>query len=505
MCRWLAAAAAWGRLERVTCCARVVAIYWQLRGITLGRQATAFCGLLLLPPNAVVVLSLDDVPAPGDTTDSTLCARARALLARGSSSSDWCTSATAAAPNLLCRVPPSRRAALRIVVVAVALTSCPASGTQRVLYDPPVLQRARIARLPTTGGAVALVDGANLEHDATILLGGVRCDTLIINASLARIMTPVGAGALVAAATDSTAYGTLAQPLTLGYAPPLITRVTAHGADTRGGYNVSIAGSDLGPAPLVWVGAAAARVLAVSETHTYLTVAAPAGVGGGLPVIVNVSGQATRMDAAFSYAPPVVLSARSAAPPLVTGLNSSYVDALRGGPVSVTGAQFGCAVPVSVLLDTRNCTGAVVTLPEAAIVCQAPPALLVSFTGNVSVRIGGQMGSWGHVVVACPPGWFGRDGEYCVACPTGGYCGGGSHEPVPAAGWTRLARADFVTCVPPGACAYVPPEQVEARLRAGEGEAAAYYNCAPSYSGELCAQCRDGSYRRDLECVPCPS
>lgn len=469
-------------------------------------------GLALRAPSVAVVLALDDAPAGGggggggveDASEGTLCARARAVV-RAGRTSDWCTSLALAGADLLCAAPPSRRAAARLVVVAVALTSCRASGPWRVRYAPPVLLRLRgdagaVLLLPTAGGAVVYADGANLEEGMAIVIGGAVCVTLVVNSSTARVVTPVGAGAGVRMGTISPAYGALPQPPLLAYRPPVISRVAAHGGDTAGGNAVVIEGGDLAPDARVWIGGAPARVVSVDDAHTRLSVASPPGVGAGLPVNVSVAGQSGLLAAGFSYLPPVVI-----------GINVTYVDALRGGAVTVAGAQFGApgggrgSGGLTVTVHDRECIAPVVTVPHGTITCRMPPGLPVGFTGAVTVRVGGQAGSWPSAVAACPPRWYGRDGEYCAACPRGADCAGGAHDPVPTAGWARVSRAVYASCVPAGACVALAAAAVEARLARGAGEAEAYFNCAAGYADEACGACAERWYRRGLDCVPCPS
>ncbi len=448
-------------------------------------------------PSIVCMLGVNSTPPSG----SVLCARARALSLTPLCS-DWCTALSVLhGSSLLCTTPAARAASASLVVVALALLSCASSPPATMYYDPPAVLAATPRRLPTAGGTVLVINGANFEGNTSI---GVESDSAppssestscaLLNGSTVQIVcvSPPGAGAsahLTLVSPTWPAVASFALP-GFGYRAPVIDSVHPALADAGGDTIVTITGSDFSAAPAVYLDGAVLPPGAVvwQLAHNALGVRVPAGVGAGINVTIAAGGQIGSLPHTLSYYPPTV-----------TSVNVSYINAVSGAALRILGSQFGPpgGPPPSpqVSVQGLECSAARV-LSDGAIECVAPPALVVAAGVLVTVSVGQQMSKEARVRVACPPGYYGLSGERCSACPSGAVCAGLDVDPVPSAGFFRSGRATFTPCIPAVACVALLPNAVSTALAGGAETGVAYANCAAGYSGDLCRVCADRWYRK---------
>jgi hypothetical protein len=432
----------------------------------------------------------------GPTAGESACVDARAHGA----AANWC-SALVIAPGgsgLQCTAPSASVARASLAVVVVALTTCSFSSPFDVTYAPPLVTAVTPRLLPTAGWSRLNISGENFEVGTQVLLGGAPCAVLTLTVGEITCESPPGGGVQVAVATISPTHGMVLHALAgVGYRPPRIGRVAPSIIAPQGGDVVVITGSDLSVAPIVRVGAVEATVLGIAPDYSTVTIRAPPGVGI-VSVRITAAGQSVTLDSALSYSPP-----------RVTGINVSFVDAVHGGAVRVSGSGFGPPhTPVAVSAGGVECDRASV-LSDDTLECVMPPAMLVAPAGaTLVVSVGASTSSTGNgsmtCDIACPTGYYGAAGERCTACPIGGVCESASTDPAPAAGYFRLARASFQACIPSYACVALPATVVAERRRAGASVDEANGNCAPGYVGVLCSGCDAGYYRKDAPCIPCP-
>ena len=488
-------------------------------------------GSALAPASPRVPVIMAWRRAPGEAwVDADDCPVAVALANRSAAAarSDFCATVGWVSSVLVdCALPSSDTGLAHVAVVNVIGDACIASAPVAVTYNPPTVTGVAPALLPTAGGLALVISGADFPLGVAVTIGGRACAGAVrVSARLiSPCVSPRGEGASALLVLTAPGYAPAPQPLPLGFAPPSLTRVDAAAGPCVGGGLIALHGENFGAAPLVTVSGAAAGFVNVSADGRLVYVTAPPGSGARLVVGVTVGGQrAAAGDAAggaryYSYAPP-----------LVDGLGGGreYVDAARGGPVTLLGANF---VPPGLNVSGLGVTISGVPCSEPAraadgsLSCVASPSR-VDAAAAVVVVVSGVTGG-GTVPVACPPGYSGpRPGDVCAVCPPGAVCYGRDLPPLPDAGYARVEGGAFVACVPPESCAALLPAVYRAHagaapLAAGGGggpgasgggdpggpldPAAAYENCVVGYAGAQCRSCAPDFYRRDVVCVPCPT
>jgi hypothetical protein len=309
--------------------------------------------------------------------------------------------------------------------------------------------------------------------------------------------------------------------LYIHYLPPVVTAVTALQRSTppqqpgtggssvantsvaapamgaaAGGFLLSITGDNFSKVPpLVMVGTLPCTVLPGSSNHTnILCTAPPRQLDRPSTVTVTVDGQATTWSQ-FRYAPPAVLSVH----PRVLWAALPNATSLRPR-VLVTGVNFGARFDASaagnhaVLVGGVPCT-ALVWASDSELSC-VPQGVLPAGPSTLTVVVGVEADASPPfpLTLQCPPGLYGRPGEHCMACPDHAACPGADSDPVALPGYFPVARARFVACAVASACLGDADASV---LRNGAGN---LQGCARNYQGQLCALCREGSFRRGGKC-----
>ena len=284
--------------------------------------------------------------------------------------------------------------------------SCPCSSLVTGAVSISDLSTATPQQLSTGGGeevdltgtgfgAVGAFNGT-VSYSNGVLTYTASCVVATTDTQLACTTVPgVGTGFVwtVRDALGSTAT----TAATTSYQPPTFSSVSLLSGSsslwTTGNDSLVVAGAAFGPTSVtsgslvVTYGPYTATGCVVSQAQTTLTCSAVAGVGGSLAVTVTVAGQAASGGGGVtvSYLPPSI-SAVSAAGPLAT---------LGGAAVSLTGWNFGTAVPDSVTLTANGVelalTGCSVTTPHRALQCQSPASYggtITSWAVSVSQQVG---------------------------------------------------------------------------------------------------------------------
>ena len=112
---------------------------------------------------------------------------------------------------------------------------------------------------------------------------------------------------------------------------------------------------------------------------------------------------------------------------------------------------------------------------------------------NNSVILNQQTGSESVLDCTCRSGYFnpyGEPGRPCFRCPEGSKCDGRLTQPYPKRGFWQLGSHRFKPV-------YVQCKPAELCMEGGF--------CRPGYRGNLCADCKEGYYRRGIRCRPCSS
>ena len=124
---------------------------------------------------------------------------------------------------------------------------------------------------------------------------------------------------------------------------------------------------------------------------------------------------------------------------------------------------------------------------------------LVVGTYSVSLSLLNEtaVGASAAVSAQCPRGYYGGDGERCSTCPVGAVCPGYGLDPVSTAGHYPQSRSTFVECVPTEACVGGFNFSILATVDSA-------LSCSRSYTGQRCADCAVGAYRRSGTCRQCP-
>lgn len=200
----------------------------------------------------------------------------------------------------------------------------PGSYTTTTSYNPPSnLSLSQYIGIPTNGaaGATLILRGSDLFPDCSLVavaVGVWQWTPLVCTYTNVTLLTSSGAGGgLPVVVTVGGTSVTL--PLSVSYAPPVVTAVFASLLPTYGGGTVRVQGHSFGPA---------AAAIAVSfgngtDGHTYtaacaraepdavyewLVCTAPPGVGAGHQWYVCIENQCAFSPNGTSYAPPTISS-----------------------------------------------------------------------------------------------------------------------------------------------------------------------------------------------------
>lgn len=250
---------------------------------------------------------------------------------------------------------PAGEGTVPVVVRTNGGSSEPVSFT----YAAPAITTITPANGPSAGGTPITISGANFGITPVVTFDGVVVPLVARSHSTIAAMVPAGEAGHVAQ-VQVTVAGQPSNTKEFTYDTPRLTAILPSHGPTAGGTTVTLTGNSFGTDPSVTFGAAAARVVAASQTT--IMVMAPAGQGT-VPVVVSAGG-ATSNALRFDYDAPAIAAISPASGP-----------AAGGTRITITGSSFG--------------TNGVVTVGGA----QATPA------------------SWSHgqVVAVTPPGTGGSD------------------------------------------------------------------------------------------------
>ena len=124
---------------------------------------------------------------------------------------------------------------------------------------------------------------------------------------------------------------------------PAISSVSPSSGPAEGGTGVTIAGTDFQAGAVVSFGEIHAAIL--SQTNTSITVIAPPGIVGAVPVtIANTDGASVTMDAGFIYN----ASEEPVSTPAITSLTPATGPTAGGTTITINGTDFRAGATVLV-------------------------------------------------------------------------------------------------------------------------------------------------------------
>ncbi len=206
-------------------------------------------------------------------------------------------------------------------------------------FAPPSVSSVLPSSAPTTGGIPITITGSNFGVSPSVSVDGRDCpiDEASSSHSVIVCQSPPGEGAQAAGTVDAAGQQAV---FSFGYDGPSISSVSPSSGPTRGGFPITINGTNFSASSSVAVGGSSCPLLSASSSELHC--ALPEGQGSSQDVSVDVAGQQTSSLASFSYDPPVIFA-----------ISPAMVPSSGGGAITITGKDFGTSPSVS--LDGQDC------------------------------------------------------------------------------------------------------------------------------------------------------
>ncbi len=207
---------------------------------------------------------------------------------------------------------------------------------------PPTLTRVDPDNDMVVGGATVTIIGKDFQDGATITIGSNTASNVVfVSPTELTVGVPAGvAGSADVVVTNPDGKSdTLTDGFTYIEPPPTLTRVDPDNDMVVGGATVTIIGKDFQDGATVTIGGnLALNVIFVSPTE--LTVEVPAGVAGGVDVVVtNPDGKSDTLGGGFTYIEP---------PPTLTRVDPDNADVTGGITVKIIGENFQDGATVTI-------------------------------------------------------------------------------------------------------------------------------------------------------------
>ncbi len=262
--------------------------------------------------------------------------------------------------------PRAWAAVLPLVAFVLAAAITPAQAA------PPVVQSIEPASSRLPGGTLITIHGANFGTAAVALVGGETVKPLIQDdATLILNAPPVDAATTLPVQVQN-ADGT-SGTLTLDYAGPRISSLSATTSPGKGGIHITIVGSGFGLAPSVLFGDGEAPI--VTGTSTQIVCTIPPGSPGTSPGVRVLDGDVSSATEAFSYD----------AGPSIIAITPSAGKQKGGTLITIVGRDFGVGAEVSM----GGVPASVSSQTDTRIVCTSPPS---AAAGTLGVTVTGTAG-----------------------------------------------------------------------------------------------------------------
>lgn len=309
----------------------------------------------------------------------------------GSLANSWSADApVACAVDTTSSAVPSPDPSYLSVATGIQIPIEPPSGT-----TPPTVTAVSPANGPAGGGNTVTVAGTGFGASDTVDFGSGNPGTNVAVASGGTSLTvvaPPGAGTVDVTVTDPTSGTSATGPAdsyTYAHPVPAISSVTPGSGTIYGGTTVTLAGSGFDPATpgdTVDFGMAAATVTAASTTS--LTVVAPPGAAGSVPVTVTTDG-GTSNASSYTYV---------ASPPTVSSITPASGSTAGGTVVTLLGAGFDpTASGDTVTFGTSTAT--VTAASTTSLTVRTPPAVAGPVGVTVQTPVGVSAGALTYTYV----------------------------------------------------------------------------------------------------------
>jgi len=241
----------------------------------------------------------------------------------------------------------------------------------------------------TAGGNVVLIEGANFQNGAAVKFGDVAAVSVTVNnsTSISAAAPAHVVGAVAITVTNPDLQTAVSSTNYVYELPgPAITSITPSTGATSGGTAITIDGSNLALGMTAAIGGLPLTNIQVVNA-TKITATTPtgpvdfSGVAQRDVTVTNPDGRSATRTGGFTWSVP---------PPAITSIFPSAVSPSGGDVVTITGAGFTRALPVSVSFGGTAGTNVTVvdavTLTVVAPARAAGPAEVVVQVGAASAR-----------------------------------------------------------------------------------------------------------------------
>jgi len=379
-----------------------------------------------------------------------------------------------------------------------------ASQTQKsaILFDYFIPSIANVE--PNHGGTDGeyeiTIHGENFGTQGSVWIGEEtnECELTSYEHKIITCILPPGTGSHVRVTVVS---GGRSSPEGEGalfhYDPPTIDSLSPNHGSTDGGTTLILVGQNFGASVQhvsISIGDSPCTDIKVVSSRR-LECLSPLGFGVNRTLVLSVNGQIASQVVLFHYDAPIIMSM---SPFPFDGRGTNVTGAL----LTILGKNFGNelvhpgAPDLEILVSKMLCEDAM-RLNDQSLSCRMPEQLVGFHT--VSVHVANQSVTLGDnepnsLLVACTPGYFGKENDFCEPCPHGaeclGYVDGWHYEPSSLPGYGPLNRTYFQPCQPSHACT-------------GNRTCLDGYEHKSSFL-ELCGKCSNDFYRLEGQCEPCP-
>ena len=268
--------------------------------------------------------------------------------------------------QLVVAVPAGAGAGLDVVVTD-SITKQSASLTKAFSYDAPVIKTLSTNSGPTGGGTVITITGTSFSPNLgldTVTIGGLVApiQSVSLDGTQLVVQTPVGDGTNLPVVV--TVAGQASNSTSFSYAAPTLTSISPAHGPAAGGTPITIFGSSFGASPTVTIGGINAAFLSVNANETQLLVAAPAGAGTGLDVVVtdSITKQSASLAKAFSYDAPVITSLLPSSGPTSGGTLATITGTSFSPNLALDNVTIG-GVPATLVSVNSSGTKLVIQTP----------------------------------------------------------------------------------------------------------------------------------------------
>jgi IPT/TIG domain len=246
--------------------------------------------------------------------------------------------------------------------------------------DTPRLMHMTHRSGPVAGGQLITITGSDFTSVSAVTFGGVKGTALkVVSSRQLQITSPphrAGRAPVLIVTDHGTSRPELGAYTYIGL--PTVTSMTPTTGPVAGGQKVTIHGTNFVHVSWVSFGATTKGTSVHVSSSTALTVIAPPGAAGAVPVRIRTwyGTSPPRLADHFTYIPPPAIT--GLAPPSGPSAGGTTVTLSGTGMSSITAVRFG-ATPASGLTHPSATTLSVVAPPHAA--------------GAVDVQVSGAYGS----------------------------------------------------------------------------------------------------------------